>query len=401
MHRKITCFFSRVFRKINTILSKNTPKGVVISRAVMATLLGVTLSVFLVQPLSMTTSLLFSSPEKRDFQLPDLYAQIADNRPVREFDDRIVIVNIGRGNREDIAEAISILSLCGPKAVGVDINFAEPSDDDSFLLESLETLPNVVLPLGVKPAKENGIYEIEDKPFFFEELPNVKYGIVNLPQSSEKGTVREYAVEFPTSKGVLPSFVTAVVENVDKDALEKLKSRNTETGITSYHSREYQTIDFEDVETHAEDFADKIVLVGALEDAADMHSTPVKSHVAGLLLHAHALSTVLDGIWFEKVPKTFDYILAVTLCLGIMLIVYGMKNNFKGVILRVVQFSLAVLAVRIGYTLYIDHNVIFDITLTVTIVAFGLFAVDIWNSIEALWKIISEKLSKLEAKYST
>lgn len=372
----------------------------IFSRALMATALGLFLSTCLVQPLSMTTSAMFSSPEKRDFQLPDLFAQIANNRPVRKFDDRIVIVNIGRNNRDEIINGLATLSLCGPKAVGIDINFAQSGENDDYLVETLNSLPNVVLPIGVSATKKEGLFKIEDFPFFYGEGDHIKYGVVNLP-AEEKGTVREYAIDFPTEKGILPSFVSAIAEVIDKEVIEDIRNRKSETGIISYHSREYNIINLEEIEERAEEFVDKIVLVGALEDASDMHATPVQSHVAGVMLHAAALSTVLDGIWFEKVPKTYDYFLAIGLCLCIMLIVYGMKNNFKGVVLRIVQGGLAYLAVRIGYSLYVDHNVIFDISFTITIIAFGLFAVDIWNSIEALWKICVKKIAKFETKYQT
>lgn len=399
MHRKIIGGLHKVTDYINRYFSGKSDKFGIAGRAVMATLLGLFLSTCLVQPLSMTTSAMFSSPDKRDFQLPDLFSQIADNRPVRSFDDRIIIVNIGRNGREEIGEALSLLSLCGPKVVGVDINFAEPSDYDSSLIDGIMSLPEVVFPLGLSPKKTGGYYQIEDKPFFYDEIEGIKYGIVKLPASSEKGTVREYAVEFPTENGNIPSFVTALAEIMDPNAVEELKARQQETGITSYHSREYKILNLEDIEENAEAFADKIVLIGAMEDAGDMHATPIQSHVAGVMLHAHALSTVLDHIWFEKVPKSYDYILAVGLCLAIMLIVYGLRNNFKGLVLRIIQASLAYLSVRIGYALYVDHNIIFDISFTITIIAFGLFAVDIWNSIEALWKIYSKKLINLDAKF--
>ena len=400
MHRRLTKGLHKFIKFINSFFSSQPNRMAVIGRALMATALGLFLSTCLVQPLSMTTSAMFSSPDKRDFQLPDLYAQIADNRPVRTFDDRVVIINIGRNGRPEIAEALSLLSLCGTKAVGVDINFDKPSIDDEYLVEAINGLPNVVFPLGVTSTMKNGYFQIEDKPFFYDECPNVKYGIVNLPLSAEKGTVREFAIDFPTEKGKIPSFVTALTEMADPNAAKRLESRGVETGITAYHSREYQILNLEEIEEHAEELADKIVLLGALEDAGDMHATPVQSHVAGVMLHAAALSTALDGTWIEKVPKRYDYILALGLCFIIMLILYGFKSNFRGLVLRIVQAGLAYLAVRIGYGLFVDHNIIFDISFTVTIIAFGLFAADIWNSIEALWQISSKKIAKLDAKFN-
>ncbi|MCH5226124.1 MAG: CHASE2 domain-containing protein [Muribaculaceae bacterium] len=345
----------------------------------------------------MTISAMFSSPEKRDFQLPDLFAQIANNRPVRQLDPRVVVVNIARANRQEIAEGLSILALCGPKTVGVDINFAEPSGDDDLLLEAISNLPNPILPIGVSPTKTDGRFLVEEKPFFYNELPDLKYGVVNLP-SQEKGTVREFAINFPTDYGNLPSFVAAIAEDFNPGSIEFLNSKNSETGITSYHSREYKIVDIDNIEEHAEEFTDKIVLVGAMEDAGDMHATPIESHVAGVMIHAAAISTILDGLWTERVPKFFDYILAGLLCLSIMILVYAINPAFKGIVLRFVQALLAFLAVRIGYELFIEHNLIFDLSYTLSIIAFGLFAADIWNSIEAMWKNSLKKLRESASK---
>ena len=332
--------------------------------------------------------------------MSDLFAQIADNRPVRKFDNRIVIVNIGRGDRNDIAEALSLLSLCGPKAVGVDINFADPGDNDEFLLEALSANQNVVLPLGVSAVKENGVFHITDKPFFYDKMEGLNYGIVNLPLTSNKGTVREYAVNFPTDKGSMPSFVTELARLVDPKVEEELRQRGSETGVTAYHSREFDIVDITQLEEHAEDFADKIVLVGALEDSSDLHFTPIKSHVAGVMLHASALSTILDGVWYQKIPKSFDYIIAITICLLLMLLSYGFKNNLKGITLRILQGLLAYSIVRIGYYLYVDKFVILDISFTIMIVAFGFLAADIWNGFETLWRMAAAKIDKLDSKYN-
>lgn len=397
MLKKIIHSLNIFFSAINRRLSKRHKISPVFLRAFVATGLGFFMSTLLVEPLSMSTSAIFSSPEKRDFQMSDLFTQIADNRPVRALENRVVIVDIGNGTREDIADALSLISLCGPKAVGVDINFADPGQNDEYLIESLRANPNVILPLGVKQISGSNNFEIEDKPFFYDQEPDFEYGIVNLPLKVNKGTIREYAIDFKTDEGVFPSFSVALAEKMDPDAVKRLKERGVETGITSYHSREFITLNLNELEENAEDLNDKIVVLGALEESSDMHATPVKSHVSGVMLHAYAISTVLDGAWFHKVPKIFDYVLAALLCYCIMLVYFGYNSNFRGIVLRIIQAILVFLAVRIGYSLFVDHNVIFDLSYTVLIIAFGLFAADIWKGVEALWGICSRKLENLDS----
>lgn len=379
--------------------SRLSRPAVVISRAVMATILGLILSFCLIDAFTLSTTSMFSAPEKRDFRMSDMFAQIADNRPVRKFEDRIIIVNIGRGGRDEIAEGLALLSLCGPKEIGVDINFADPGDNDEFLIDAILSNENIVLPLGLSSSKDDeGKFHITDKPFFYEDFPELKYGVVNLPLDVNKGTIREYAISFPTEEGEKLSFVSTLAQIYNPESYEILRSRGKPTGVISYHSREYKIINLDEIENHAEEFADKIVLIGALEDSGDMHATPTKSHVSGIMLHASALSTILDNVWFVSVPKAIDYFIAVSICVLLMLISYGFRNNLKGITLRLIQGLLAFLSVRIGYELFVDHNILLDISFTIMIIAFGFLASDIWNGLETLWNMAAEKLNKLDIK---
>lgn len=180
----------------------NYISGAILKRSLLTTALAVLLSTILAEPLSVSTSALFSSPEKKDFQMPDLFAQIADNRPVRTLDDRIIIVDICHAERAEIAEGLALLSMCEPKAVGVDINFDRPLDSfsDGLLLESIALNPGIVLPIGLAEDSASGVV-INDRPFFSNN-PNldIRYGVTNLPAKSKNGTIREYPVDFQTLK---------------------------------------------------------------------------------------------------------------------------------------------------------------------------------------------------------
>lgn len=105
-----------------------------IGKAAGITLLALLFSTLLISPFTASVSSMFSSPEKSDFVMSDLFAQVADARPVRLLDDRIVLIDIGHADREQIADALDILALCAPRRLGLDINFAAPSEDDSHLL---------------------------------------------------------------------------------------------------------------------------------------------------------------------------------------------------------------------------------------------------------------------------
>ncbi len=377
------------------------------TRAFIATALALLLSILLAEPFSLSTSSIFASAEKRDFQMTDLFAQIADNRPVRQLDDRIVIVNIGLADRAEIGEALSMVSLFAPKVVGVDVNFRDSisPETDEILMEGIHANPGIVLPLQLA-ADDNGTFDIANASFFFDpsqlsEESEIQYGAANLPAKSLRATIREYVVDFDTKEGKIPSFITRIAEEYDKQAADRLRNRGENLGTTAYHSREYRIIDIDDIEDNAEAIADKIVLFGALDDASDMHATPVNSYMPGLLIHAHALSTVLDGVWYRKTPPAFDYLLAAFICLIITSLSYYLHAKFRGITLRLLQVVLIILAVRIGYGAFVDSNILFNFTYTFLIIAFGLFAVDICNGLEQMGIVIYHKLKNYRNKKIT
>lgn len=353
------------------------------------TILAFCLSMALEVPFSASTSSIFSTPEKNDFTISDIYAQIADGRPVRELDSRIAIVDIGIGGREEIAEVLEILSLCSPKAVALDVTFGEASDDDSRLLSAIRCIPGIVLPLGV--AADGEKFVIDEKPFFYDSLPNATYGVVNIPSKSEKSSIREYAVDFPTDEGNIPSMVTKIAGIYNPEIIEELKKRGNRVETTAYHSREYNILTLDNLEDSAEELSDKIILVGSLSDASDMHATPINSYMPGMMIHAHALSTLLDREWYRTLPRALDYIIAFTTCFLIVLATVGIRNGIRGLIVRLCQIILAYAAVRIGYTLFVDRHVICNFSSTLLMIAFGLFAVDIWNGATALISLLLKK----------
>ena len=278
----------------------------------------------------------------------------------------------------------------------MDIHFEEPTEDDSRLLGALQSVPNLVLPLGL--ASEGDRFRIDDKPFFYGQIPDVTYGAINVPTATTKSSIREYAVNFPMEKGSLPSFVTALANKYDQEAVSELMSRGNKVETTAYHSREYRIYGLEEMADRAEEFTDKVVLVGSMSDASDMHPTPINSYVPGLMIHANALSTLLDREWYRSLPRYADYVLAFAICFLIVLATVGIKGGIRGFIVRILQIVLAYCAVRVGYSLFVDKHIVCNFSHTLLMIAFGLFAVDIWNGGAAIISMIAKNIKKLKHK---
>lgn len=377
----------------------------ILPKASGVTLLALLLSMFLTSPFTATLSGMFSTPERGDFRMTDLYAQVADGRPVRMFDDRIVLVDIGLATREQIAEGLQILSLCEPEAIGLDVNFAHPGDCDTLLTDAIAANPGIVLPLALKQTDDNK-FLISEKPFFYDSLQGPAYGAINFPAEREGASIREFATGFDMAQGQagIPSFVAAIAAHADPDATEILHKRGNRHETIDYASREFKVIPIEDLTDRAEEITDRCVIMGAMNEAGDMHPTPINSYVSGMQIHAYALSTILDHRYLSYMPRWIDYITAIMLCL--VMVTYALYSTAKtrGLTLRFMQVMLLFLMVWTGYSLYVDRALVCDFSYTLIMLTFGLFALDVWNGAEGVgengikyYKKIKRKIC--EARY--
>lgn len=377
-----------------------TSRQMLAVKAVGITLLAFLLSRLIVAPFSASTSSIFASPEQTDFILSDFYAQVANKRPVRELSDKMVVIDIDRADRYQIADLIAVVNMCAPKVIGVDVNFEDAREDDSMLLEAISSSPDIVLPVGLKPSeKEPSGFTISDKPFFYDSLGNVGYGAVNLPGKYAISSIREFPVSFKMEDGSEQlSFVSMLAQKAAPEAYSKLRARKSELEAIDYASLEFPVMTMEEVYERPEALEGKIVLIGAVNDASDMHSTPVTRSMAGLTIHAYSLATVLSGKYYRQLPGFVDDIIAFVLCYIIVLVTIGMTSKFRGLLLRTLQVLLAYLSIRVGYGLYVDQHVIANFSMTFLMVAFGPFAVDIWNGVHATIEVASSRVKRLLAR---
>lgn len=381
-------------------MKNEQPIHISAAKAACVTLLALALSFVLANPLTASLSAVFASPERGDFRVTDLYFQVADARPVRQLDDRIVLVDIRNADRVEIAECLRLLSLSGPKAVGVDINFADAGNSDSIISDAVERLPLTVLPLGVERTAK-GDFRITDQPFFFKNLKNVKYGVANLPSEDEGSSIREYATYYPMVSGdSLPSFALAMAEMGADPAAADSRRDGKMLHTIDYASREFKVIPIDEAKDNAELFSDKYVMIGAKGDADDMHSTPINSYMSGMMIHAYSLSTLLDRKTFSQMPLWMDYIIALVLCFGIVFAAIRIQSKLRGITLRFAQMILLILTVWAGYSLFLDSSLVCNLTHTVLMLTFGLLALDVWNGLEEIAAIITGRRRKTASHFA-
>lgn len=373
-----------------------------ITVACVITLLAFLLSTVMMSPLSASISAFFSVPERNDFTITDFYTIVADARAISHLDGNVVIVNIDNSDRNEIADILSIVDDAGAKAVCLDVMFDDPRDGDQPLLNAVTATRNLVMPVVmVKTSESPDSFSVGNTSFFYHTAIDsaVVYAAANMPSKYDKSVIREFQPSFPTHTGVdVPSLAVAAAELASPRAVKKLRERDNDLETINFHSRRFIVLQPDELIDNAAYLKDRIVLIGAITEPSDMHPTPVESHMPGVMIHAHSIATILDGAYMNPIPKAVSIAIAFVLCVIFVSINLFMTHRTRGLLLRLLQVLLVWLAVQIGYWAFVSHNIIIDFSYALLMLAFGLFACDIWNGLVAIGQWLVEKVSKLFKK---
>jgi len=361
------------------------------------TLLAYLLSFLLTQPFSLSTGSLMSGVDRRDFNMTDFYNIVADARPVSDLDTSVVVVDIAFTDRSDVTDVMELLGDLNPRAVGLDVTFNEPKPDDERLLSALARIPNLVMAVGLSsngPSSNNQFVPQDYSYFYNQECDTHGHGAVNFPSKYDGATIRLFQVAYPLVEGdTLPSMALALAQLVDPKAAAKIQERGNRMETIDYPSRKFDVIPWFELPENAEKVNGKIVLVGAIGELGDTHVTPVGEKMAGVLIHAYAISTILRANYYKVASQWLTVGVSILLCFLLCLAnIIIPLTKIKALILRIVQLVGLYLIVRIGYWMFIDHHYVFDFSYTLLMFAFGFFATDIWNGLVYLIKKLIKKL---------
>ncbi|MBO4673526.1 MAG: CHASE2 domain-containing protein [Bacteroidaceae bacterium] len=333
------------------------------------------------------------SPGERviDYHSSDFYQLVANSRNERQLDTNIVLVSADSLSRMEIALLLNDVALCNPSAIGLDVMYGFASDGDSLILEVLRQTPSLILPIGVEQWEDSAGWMTKEA-YLLDDTDVEKRGVINLNIGSPYHVVRTFRPYYNTNKGRLPNFATALVQMAAPEKLEHLQQvmeeQENDAIHINYDAREYETLYPSEVLQHPEMLENKIVLIGNLYDPQDFHITPIDEYTSGLLIHAHALSTILDETYPTPAPKWIHWLLSVLLCISFV-VASALSINYRAgnLFMRVFQLVLLLLVVLIGTMVFIYRHTIIELSFPLALIALGLLALDVWNGIIGLFKI--------------
>ena len=333
------------------------------------------------------------SPAERviDYQSSDFYQLVVNSRDERELDSNVVIVAVDSLQRMEIALLMDDISLCNPAAIGLDVMFGYPAEGDSLILEMLREMPSLVLPMGVEESGDTVGWKTKDA-YLYDEMPMENRGVVDMDIPSQYGVVRTFRPYYDTNHGRVLNIATALAQRAAPEAVERLeqvwKQQGEDAVRINYDAREYEILNPSEVLQHPEALEHKIVLIGMLNDPQDVHITPIGEYTPGLMVHAHALSTILNGKFLTPLPRWTQWVIGLLLCVFFVVVrmLVG-KYRAGSLLMRIFQIVMVLLIVVIGTLLFVHYRVIVELSFPLALIALGLLALDVWNGILGFFRI--------------
>ena len=323
----------------------------------------------------------FSPMEKAsDFRFSDFYTIVADDRAVSTLDKDIVIVPVDGYTRKAMARVIEDIDFCEPAAVGLDIAFAPPSNpDDDPLAEALSSCANLVLPVSITSDSE-GIHATHVSYYDSIAGPGTSFGAVNIQGDlSQRSTVRQFSPYFDTEEGKTRSFATALVAIARPDAEKKLAEKGDSEQFIHFASQRFDIVHPEEIIDYPDLVKGKIVLVGKMANAGDLHVTPLDNFTPGLLIHAHTAATIISGRFIRELTPFESYAVAAITCFLIVWLNMRLWESPAGpLVVRVVQVLLLYAMIVGGTTAYIHYDIDLNFAFAILATSLGVAACDIY-----------------------
>lgn len=333
-----------------------------------------------------------------DFNSGDYYDRIYHANTDLPMDNDIVIVASDHITNDRLPEVLKKIADYGAAAIGFDLMFRNESSISDELIEVVDSLPQIVMPVELVLDNESGLLR-RDKPSLIDNYVNGKlHATVSFPPHPVMSFQREMFLNVPLEDGdSIDSFALALakMKNPDIKIEPKSISQAINFNISDVEVIQYdEFIDPERENTISSLIKDRIVLVGDVLNKYDLHTTAIDDNMPGIKVHSAAISTLLNNKPVIPLARVWSIILMV-LCVAVVTIVdayYTKKDDFrKGLAILSIKGIFLIPILFGGYALYIYFGIRSDFTYSITLYMFSMVIADLWFGLHKFMAIRKEE----------
>ena len=316
-------------------------------------------------------------PNRNIDNMSDYYTAVWSSVRGNHVDNgRFTVIDISENNRHEISEILKIVNKMGPSIIGIDVShiWEENKNDDSLLINTILSLPNVVLPVEYHNTKDNGekfMYSI-----FYDQLKDLPYGVVSFPKTRE--VLRTYYPHFQIGDQKYDAFSCIIAKKTGTDISYIYNKKKWLINYTTLNLTDEDALPaFQLLHLNTRDslflasqIKDRIILLGSTNLTNDQHLTPLGNTLSGVMIHAHIINSIIEN----KNIKTTPVILRYFLCFIFALLVIEIYNkrsekllNYKSIWKKIlysffVFFVSLILFSLLGTTIFCKMNYYIDFT---------------------------------------
>ncbi|MEI6681229.1 MAG: CHASE2 domain-containing protein [Bacteroidota bacterium] len=384
----------------NKVLTKDTFLATIFSIVVVAMLSMFTLNTHIFDPFKRAFE---------DFRYTDLYFSKIKQTNTTIIPD-IILINVGKLNRAELAKEIEIINRYRPKIIGIDVVFRGPKnkEQDSLLANVINNSNNIVL------ASKYEQYNPEKNAFCsllkpFDQVKDKKTGFINIGSDFKNtSTIRYFISNIKEGQDTVFSFATQVAMSFNPSIKKDILSHNSfQTILYSLTSANFIMIDAKDVFTGSkklELIKDRIVLMGYLgepflssTDIEDKHFTPFNDKISGrsnpdmfgVVINANIVLMLLDKVHLHYVWGWVSLLITFILTffhVWLFMILYKFYHKWYHVSTKIIQLLTSTIILLVVFYLYHYWHLYFEPAFTVVVI---LFTVDLIYFYEGLIKLLS------------
>ena len=307
--------------------------------------------------------------QSEHFLVSDFYNRIAYNGGPKFRHDNVMCINSTTTSRADIAALLDTLAnpeIITPSAVSMDFFFSKPHNnhDDTLLLAAIRHLGSkLVLPVGLDEKRNLVSLSFFDND---EDIKScgVRYGIANLPGNFFTDVMRSYRPVFVLQDGTR---VNSCAVEVIEAAGRKPICRSEEQIIINYPFEQILQVDdtvfmrmarnSDEREALRELVGEAIVFIGTFDDLKDTYQTPIDELMPGVLIHAYAANTLIEGSEVRLTSTWLNKLIAaiITLIVAFFLVWSGRLGSATGASFKLFTCLLIFALLLFGAYYFVAH----------------------------------------------
>lgn len=261
-----------------------------LSFAIMGFFASITVNIKSLNPLTEAVS---------NFSFTDIYYGILHDTGDPQVNHTVTVIDIyqfqGRGNYAKLLEDIEALH---PAVICVDAVFEglklDDQNGDMELSAVVEKYDNLIFSMKMEEVhSENGMW-VSYQPIhsYFTEYVDTREAFCNMERGNLYDAMKR---EIPITARVDSTiYKSMIVETVNYFVGHDITEGRNDAVKINYTPTTFQSLKPSEIKDHPDLIKDHIVLLGDLHDQVDQHWSPLGEKLAGVIILAYGIQTMLD-----------------------------------------------------------------------------------------------------------